>query len=201
MAEGTSRRNFWFNIGCENLYIQSRDTFNVTIRYYFQEYSKETILHSRVAILALAITTLLNFLQVKYQGKDESPFETHPKVTLLAIISLLLYCFSFDAKLRISSHNIYYSSLVHISMAFFGPLSLASLCSILFPESFCSFFFSTSILFSMCQQPLSHAQKLWNWLKEFLYQQRRTRTRRVLSVHLPWFQRNAITVHSDVLPV
>ncbi|KAL3497548.1 hypothetical protein ACH5RR_040280 [Cinchona calisaya] len=123
---------------------------------------------SRQANFAFVVAVLLNFLQVKCQGKDESPFETHPKTMLAAIVSLLVYCLSYDAKLRIpantSSTYTYFNYSVHGCMAIFGHLSLASVLSVLFPEFLCPILFSLSILLSLLQLPPSGFKTIWGWL-------------------------------------
>ncbi|KAL3497534.1 hypothetical protein ACH5RR_040266 [Cinchona calisaya] len=132
---------------------------------------------SSQAILAFIATVLLNFLQIKFQAKDQSPFETHPKTIFVAISSLLLYCLSFDAYLTLpilfppdNNNNRlrrFYGCLVHTGMAFFGPLSLACISSPLFPESIAPLLFSLSIFYSFCQLLgfSSQVKSLWNFLR------------------------------------
>ncbi|KAL3497536.1 hypothetical protein ACH5RR_040268 [Cinchona calisaya] len=160
------------------------------------------IASSLQAIFTFIISVLFSFLQLKYKGKEESPFETHPKTMFLAIASFFSYCISYDAKLRISAnvHDSYtnYKWFINSTMVFFGSLSLASLSSVLLPESLCLLVFSLSILFSLCQLRLpSRIQTIWKWLKlraainirDKFYdqpQQGRRRRRGLVSVQLPW---------------
>ena len=121
---------------------------------------------------------LLTLLQVKFQGNAESPFETHPNTVFLAIANILFYCLAYDAKLRIceyqqhpsSSSNIYiaHNNFICCSMAIFGPLSLASILSMLVPERLCPLLFSLAILFTLCQLPPNLIKPIWNWLKAFI---------------------------------
>ncbi|CAI9095633.1 OLC1v1031622C1 [Oldenlandia corymbosa var. corymbosa] len=56
------------------------------------------------AAFAFAIFLILGFLQLKYQGKEKSPFESHPTAMSVAVISLLLYCFANGIEQRLSSN-------------------------------------------------------------------------------------------------
>ncbi|CAK9178173.1 unnamed protein product [Ilex paraguariensis] len=88
---------------------------------------------SRHAILTFIVPVIINLQQLKFQGKDKTPFETHPKTMGFTITSLLLYSVLSEAKPRLSSPT--YATIVHHGMALFGFLSLASLASTLFPDS------------------------------------------------------------------
>ncbi|KAL3497531.1 hypothetical protein ACH5RR_040263 [Cinchona calisaya] len=123
---------------------------------------------SRHAIFIFLVSLLLNFLQIKYQGKAESPFETHPKAMFVAIVTLFLYCLSYDAKVRFSKihQNV---SFVNISMAIFGPLSLAALSSVLLPEFLGpQVLFSVALLYSLCQLSRSEIEGTWKWIHEVI---------------------------------
>lgn len=91
-------------------------------------------------VLAFIIPVLISLIQLKYQGNQTSPFATHPKSTGFAVISLLLFCSAHDAKARAISSvpsrpQPTYSWIPARAMAVFGTLSMASLASILFPDS------------------------------------------------------------------
>ncbi|KAI8546643.1 hypothetical protein RHMOL_Rhmol07G0135500 [Rhododendron molle] len=93
-------------------------------------------------VLAFVIPVLLSLIQLKYQGNQTSPFATHPKSTGFAVVSLLLYCLAYDAEARAISSvpsrpRPTYSWIPARAMAVFGSLSMASLASILFPDSLC----------------------------------------------------------------
>uniref|UniRef100_A0A5B7CCL4 Uncharacterized protein n=1 Tax=Davidia involucrata TaxID=16924 RepID=A0A5B7CCL4_DAVIN len=106
----------------------------ISIRCYFsQEQSASNSCHT---IFAFILQLLLKFIELKYQGKDNSPFDTHPKTMSVAITSLLMYCLAFDAELRVSSIQPTFpcGRAVHHSMVLFKSLSVASLASILFPD-------------------------------------------------------------------
>ncbi|KAL3497527.1 hypothetical protein ACH5RR_040259 [Cinchona calisaya] len=165
---------------------------------------------SRHAIFAFLVTLLLNFLQVKYQGKAESPFETHPKTMLVAIVTLFIYCLSYDTKLRFTNHNTSsaYISFVNISMAIFGPLSLAAISSILFPEfPGPQVLFSVALLYLLCQLSRSKIEGIWKWIHELMkkiffdqpQQVGRSRRGGIVSVQLPGqLQPRAIADQVDI---
>ncbi|KAL3499631.1 hypothetical protein ACH5RR_038724 [Cinchona calisaya] len=196
----TATTNYFMQSGTTNLIVQineatmsSANTTTTTMIHKIMSYGQ--------AIFAFIVGVLLSFLRVKYQGKDHSPFETHPKTIFVAILSLFVYCLSYDAKLKLAPSNISanYAYFLDINMAFFGPLLLASLSSILCPESLCPLIVFLSIFFSLCQLWQSHVKKIWNLLREailgkFMNHQLRQRGRRrggLASVQLPWFTEHA----------
>ncbi|KAL3499654.1 hypothetical protein ACH5RR_038747 [Cinchona calisaya] len=210
-AQAEATNYYYFHhLGRNSSVLFNYTTMNNTVTHYDIPQPQDTLSRSQ-AIFVLIVTVLLNFLQLKYQGKDQSPFETHPKIALLAVVSLILYCILCNAKLRISgNHPNYIHCLVKNSMVFFGFLSLASLSSVLFPEPFCPFLFSLSILFSLlsilfslCQLLQSHIRKSWEWLKgiimdRFCNQVPQDHGRRgLVSVQLPWFNQMAIRGEVD----
>ncbi|KAL3497535.1 hypothetical protein ACH5RR_040267 [Cinchona calisaya] len=201
-------------------YLQSGTIFNVQFRedatinmrrnYHFPQNIRDTIMSSRQAIFAFLVSALLNFLQIKCQGKAESPFETHPKTMFVAIVTLLLYCLSYDAKLRFSSihRNL---SFVNISMAIFGPLSLAALSSVLLSEFLGpQVLFSVALLYSLCQLSRSDIEATWKWVLEVIKKifcdqpQQGGRSRRgggIVSVQVPdWLPDHAIRDQVDIFP-
>lgn len=92
---------------------------------------------SQHAILAFIIPLLLNFIEVKFEGKSISPFDGHPRTIMVAVSSLLAYCSAFSFYLTFSSSppspsRARFSARV---MTLFGFISMASLSAILFPKS------------------------------------------------------------------
>ncbi|KAF7138579.1 hypothetical protein RHSIM_Rhsim07G0111100 [Rhododendron simsii] len=82
--------------------------------------------------MGLFVPVLLSLLQIKYQGNQISPFETHPISMVIFVASLLLYCLGYNAKSRWPT----YALIISRAMVAFGSLSVVSLASILFPNSF-----------------------------------------------------------------
>ncbi|KAL7199443.1 hypothetical protein ACSBR2_021669 [Camellia fascicularis] len=75
-----------------NLFGQINVVLSMTHYYFSQGLHSSDSCH---AVLAFILPLLLSLLQLKYQGnKDISPFDTHPTYVLVAIASLLLYCFA-----------------------------------------------------------------------------------------------------------
>ncbi|XAR54928.1 hypothetical protein NMG60_11030266 [Bertholletia excelsa] len=114
------------------------------------------------SILALLISALFEFLQLKYQGKEASPFQTHPKSTGVAIASLILYYLAYEAQLSHLSAT--YACLVSTGVAFFGSLSWVSLASILLPDSLESVLFLVHMLFWTGVSLGCRVQMIWKWL-------------------------------------
>lgn len=144
----------------------------ISMRYHFSQIYHHHHHHhptssSRHSILTFSAAALVNFLELKYQGKNESPFETHPRTMFLAIASLLLYCLAYDAKLRFTSYVNF--GVCQSLMAFFGPLSLTSLFSILLPQLLCPVLFLLSILFFLSEMPFSKIVNLWKWMREAIW--------------------------------
>ncbi|CAI9095691.1 OLC1v1031687C1 [Oldenlandia corymbosa var. corymbosa] len=128
---------------------------------------------SRQAVYAFIVTVLLNLVQIKFQGKAASPFQTNPKTMIFAVASLLLYYWAsyFATKLRTAnppssalpnddtSWAAYFSK---VGLGFCGPLSLASILSVILPQSLCPLAFSASLLFSLSQMmSQSHVKMIW----------------------------------------
>lgn len=87
---------------------------------------------STQAIVAFIVPIILTFIQIKFQALTSSPFETHHAATMVAITSLLAYSLAVAARIRFPTHSPTHSRFaVRIS----GLLSVASLLSILFPDS------------------------------------------------------------------
>ncbi|KAG5592824.1 hypothetical protein H5410_043338 [Solanum commersonii] len=110
--------------------------------------------HRPNVLLAYIFPAMVELIQLMCQtGKDESPFKLHPQKMNLAIASFLIYCFSYDAQLRIipsSNHHhscSNYAKIVQIVGSIFGPLTLASYSSVIFP-SLVPFLYSGSVLYS-----------------------------------------------------
>lgn len=112
--------------------------------------------HRPNVLVAFIFPMMVGFIQLMYQAtNNKSPFELHPKKMYLAIASFLIYCFSYDAQLRLipssSNHCHRYSNYVKMVQfvgSIFGPLTLASYSSVLVP-SLGPFLFSVSFLYSV----------------------------------------------------
>ncbi|KAL3499640.1 hypothetical protein ACH5RR_038733 [Cinchona calisaya] len=198
-----ARTNFYFQSG-RVLNVQFVEATHNTRPY--SQTTQEIIMSSRQAIFALMASAMLNFLQLKYQGKvDQSPFQTHPITMLVAVASLTLYCLSsYNAKLIISSS---YESFFHISTAFFGALSLASLSLVLVPNFVVSLPFSLAILFSLCQLPGSEFRRIWKGLyaaiRNKFYNDNQRQVRRggnIVSAHVPWLHPEQVMDQVDIFP-
>ncbi|KAL3497529.1 hypothetical protein ACH5RR_040261 [Cinchona calisaya] len=145
-----------------------RNNFNINVNFisttfqsfHFPRLLRDPTSYSSHSIFTFIAEVLVNFLQLKYQNKNDSPFETHPKTMYFAITSLLLYCLAYDAKSRFSCN--FFSKCC---MGFFGSLSLASLLSVLFPRPLCPVLFLLSILCSFNGFPCSEFVIFWKWME------------------------------------
>lgn len=116
--------------------------------YFFQSQEIANSLHS---IFSLLTSLLLNFLILKYQNHDNTPFETHPKSIYCAITSFLAYSMLHDIEKRFSpqrrrimTRNRAYVVVHGYAMLLFGSLCVASLVSILLPDS------ASPVLYFLC---------------------------------------------------
>ncbi|MCD9646292.1 hypothetical protein HAX54_036022 [Datura stramonium] len=118
--------------------------------------------HRANVLVAFIFPAMVEFMQLMYQASDDkSPFQIHPKKMFLAIASFLIYCFSYDARLRLnipasSNHRHYrppqnyYVKMVEFVGSIFGPLTLASYSSLIFP-SLGPILYSVSFFYSVTQ--------------------------------------------------
>ncbi|KAL0377111.1 UNVERIFIED_CONTAM: hypothetical protein Scaly_0828700 [Sesamum calycinum] len=103
-----------FNLRCYALYLIS--SFNQTT--------------------AWIIPVLLTFLQLKYQGNDQqTPFTTHPKTMNVAVSSSIVYYLAYTWRQRFSGHCRLAAVLSRHCLVWSGYASVASLTSVLLPDS------------------------------------------------------------------
>ncbi|CAK9178178.1 unnamed protein product [Ilex paraguariensis] len=141
MAE-TVRTTF-FHRGWTNFFGQF-NAASIDMRFNFLEEQHTSPSHH--AVLAFIVAVIINLQQLKYQGKDETPFETHPKTMGVALTSLLLYFILSKSKLRFVSPTC--ANILCYGMELFGFLSLTSLASTLFPDSVMPVLYVAFILLS-----------------------------------------------------
>ncbi|XAR54926.1 hypothetical protein NMG60_11030264 [Bertholletia excelsa] len=123
--------------------------------YYARQQPLSPPSHS---IFAILISALFEFLQLKYQGKEASPFQTHPKPTSVAIASLILYYLAYEAQLsRLSATYV----PCFPGVAFFG--SLFSLASILLSDSLEPVLYLVHVLFRTGVLLGCRVQMTWKW--------------------------------------
>ena len=140
---------------------------NVTINIFNSDLRKDASSElpksdNRHASFAFILQVLLQFLGFKYQGKTEEPFEARPGIMSVSITSLLIYCFSYFIKQKISSSDCFpplYANVVDGSMVISCPLSLASLSSLLLPSSIGPALPMLALLLALSHQPI-----LWKFL-------------------------------------
>lgn len=140
---------------------------NVSFNILRCNFAQQTLLTStsRHTIFVFIIPILVNFIEVKYQGKSISPFETHPVTTMVAITSLLIYYLAYGAEQTFYSST--YAYIFCWLMTFSGSLSLASLASILFPESMRFVLYIFYILLSVGELH-GIIYKLYHWIRQII---------------------------------
>lgn len=137
-------------------------TYNILNRNVAQEHHG-TNSHT---IIAFIIPVLLNFIEVKYQGTSNSPFETHPLATIIAVTSLLAYSIACTAELRFSHHLSPICAQIFQSIkSMLSSLSLASLASILFFDvvQHILYIIYTMLLVVELYDPVN---KLYHWIHQ-----------------------------------
>nr|GMD00357.1 hypothetical protein TEA_009676 [Ipomoea batatas]GMD85577.1 hypothetical protein TEA_009676 [Ipomoea batatas] len=89
------------------------------------------------SVLTFLTSVLLNFLVLKFQSLDTTPFQTHPKTTYVSVAAFLGYVVARATHLRLSSWLRYrptYAYAVNHFALTFGSLAVVSLTSLLFPD-------------------------------------------------------------------
>ena len=111
------------------------------------------------AIFAFINPVVLNLLELRYQGKPITPFDTHPITMMVGISCLLAYClaYGFELKCHVSQLSPTHRSTLRRSMVLFGSLSLVSFVSVLFPGSVQLILFNLYVLL-LIMGLLLHAQ-------------------------------------------
>ncbi|WVZ17742.1 hypothetical protein V8G54_010724 [Vigna mungo] len=102
-------------------------------------------------LVAFTFFALLGFIQIRYP-ENPTPFQLHPKTTMLSIATFILYCLGFLGTLMFGIRVHHFVTLMHV----FGSLSLISLVLLLLPETWDSLgfvvytlWFITLLLFFM----------------------------------------------------
>ena len=97
-----------------------------------------------LALLACLHAALLFSIDLMYRGKNESMFEAHPIISKVAVGSLLAYGFAYGVEFSfINCLPLAGACFVRSSMIYFGSLSVASLVSVLYPNS-------AAVLYTIC---------------------------------------------------
>ena len=132
----------------ERSFPEGQLSFNITFiasRNHFQH--AQLMPNSSHAILFTLISpVVLNLLELWYQGKAVTPFDTHPKTMSFGIACFLAYCLAYGFELNcfVSWLSPTHAPTLRSSMVVFGSLSSVSFLSILFPDSV------QPILFRLC---------------------------------------------------
>ncbi|KAL0377115.1 UNVERIFIED_CONTAM: hypothetical protein Scaly_0829100 [Sesamum calycinum] len=102
------------------------------------------------------IPVLLTFLQLKYQGTDQkTPFTTHSKTMNIAVSSSTVYYLAYFVQLRFSLH-LRLAVFVNHCLVWSGYASVASLTSVLLPDSATPFLYGLFVMLP--------ASELFHWI-------------------------------------
>ncbi|CAL5360772.1 unnamed protein product [Camellia sinensis] len=117
---------------------------------------------SHHTFLAVLTQMLIAFIQLKFQGQNVSSSEMYQKATRVATVSLILYCFAYEAELRLPA----YSHVIRRGMMVLGSVSSVSLTSILFPGNGRHVFYLLYALFLASESAVirHQFQMVWNWV-------------------------------------
>lgn len=137
MADPLTAFPFFFNPPVGRFPIHFNFAFHNMINFYHFYFLQAQGIATCHDIFSFAIPILLNFIGLKYQNQGKSPFQTHPKTVLLGILSLLLYCCSYDYQQRIClpRRSLVLNQILNRCILFFGYTAMAMLASLLFPDS------------------------------------------------------------------
>nr|GMD00355.1 hypothetical protein TEA_005570 [Ipomoea batatas] len=133
------------------------------------------------SILAFLTSLLLNFLVLKFQSLDTTPFNTHTKTTYVSITAFLGYVMARATQLRLSSWLRYrptYAYVVDHFVLAFGSLAVVSLASLLFPDRARPVLYVLSVL-------ILAAEPVYKTIREYQVQVRRRRRMWAFLVSLP----------------
>ncbi|KAF7139283.1 hypothetical protein RHSIM_Rhsim07G0031400 [Rhododendron simsii] len=119
-------------------------------------------------VYAFFVTTLIGLLQVKYQNKNASPFETHPTTMRTFVITMWTYSLATAGKSVTKKYgaNCCYKIFGHVSIIS-GALSSVSLAAVFLPSSLNSpiMFITSAVLFAIVAQLLYQTICQWFYWK------------------------------------
>ncbi|ESR33614.1 hypothetical protein CICLE_v10006726mg [Citrus x clementina] len=88
----------------------------------------------RHIIFLLIIPLLIGLLQVDYQNKSVSPFDTHPVNMWISFGAAFIYCLGLAINVESKEHQASYSQITSHVILSSGVLASASLASVFFPR-------------------------------------------------------------------
>ncbi|KAJ0112791.1 hypothetical protein Patl1_00216 [Pistacia atlantica] len=85
------------------------------------------------AIFLFLIPVMLGLLQVEYQSKNVSPFDTHPIHMWVFLAATYIYCMGLATNLELQNNPTTYSKIISHVILSLGALASVTLASVLFP--------------------------------------------------------------------
>ncbi|KAJ0053996.1 hypothetical protein Pint_00188 [Pistacia integerrima] len=84
-------------------------------------------------IFLFLVPVMLGLLQVEYQSKNVSPFDTHPINMWVFLAATCIYCTGLATNLELQNHTTTHSKIISHVILSSGALTLVTLASVLFP--------------------------------------------------------------------
>ena len=112
-------------------------TFNILGINLPQQNLMATSPNAILALLTFIIPVLINLIDLKFQKEVDSVFQAHPITTHVAIIGLLVFVLTSGIGFTFHSSHLSHTcaAVLRTTIVCSGSLSLASLASLLFPDS------------------------------------------------------------------
>ncbi|KAG5538644.1 hypothetical protein RHGRI_019265 [Rhododendron griersonianum] len=138
-------------------------------------------------VYAFLVTTLIGLLQVKYQNKNVSPFETHPSTIQTFVMTMCSYSLATVGKSITKKYDANCSKIFGHVSTISGALSSVSLAVIFLKTSLSSLimFIIWAILFATMARYLY--QKIYQWF----YQMSANAVVQVLDLYTSFMRRRS----------
>ncbi|KAL6322433.1 hypothetical protein AAG906_008088 [Vitis piasezkii] len=116
-----------------------------------QPHHISTATNSILALLTFILPVLLALLDLKFQNEPNSVFQAHPKTIKAAVASLLVFALAVGIDFTFHSSHLSRTcaAVLRTSIVCSGSLSLASLASLLFPDSWRPLIYLIYVLLSL----------------------------------------------------
>ncbi|KAA8519889.1 hypothetical protein F0562_014201 [Nyssa sinensis] len=117
------------------------------------------------AIFKYLILSLIGLLTVKYQGKTENPFDTHPATMWVFFITTCCYCLALVFMKEMQAHRAKHSRIFNCVLLILGSLASVSLVSVFLPRLFGSLIFILWVLLLITILARNLLKHLGYWLR------------------------------------
>ncbi|KAJ0053993.1 hypothetical protein Pint_00187 [Pistacia integerrima] len=120
------------------------------------------------AIFLFLMPVMLGLLQVEYQSKNVSPFDTHPINMWGFLAATCIYCVGLATNLELQNHPTTYSKIISRVILSSGALASITLASVLFPwlSGWLILCLWTILPVTLARHLLQH---IYEWIKHITY--------------------------------